>query len=283
LQAILQQEFGLKLSTSSQHFENETLYWTKAASILGLEQLPLPFSEVPIPAGRAETSLRAFLKENGIDPGTPLTQERLNEAFASLCRANAPVFLEKSPHHLYERAALGLMRVFAQSQTDIRVKFIGLVRNPIDTVYSAWRRFGILPWVEEACWVEAYSNLIDLQQQMPEAVRIVRYRDLVAGSADMEDLATYLGLPIREAHKPLSFDTKSLGKWRSDPSFGYVLSPAARALAITLGYSEAELEMPNRDWPWSNNLRHLAFSAYHAMPQSLRQRAVSLVRTFKKR
>ncbi len=282
---MLQQEFGLRLSSSSHHFENETLYWTKAASVLGLEQMPLPFSEVPLPPDRAARSLRAFLAENAIVPPDRLTRQALEDAFASLCISNAPAMLEKSPHHLYERAALDLICDFAQSREDVRVKFLGLVRHPVETSYSAWRRFGILPWVEEACWVAAYTNLLDLKRQMPNDVHIVHYRQLVTGQISIDDLSRFLELPRKQGATTArrSFDAKSLNKWQKDPAFGYAMSAEAKALALELGYTQQELAMPDRHWPVLNTLRHVAFMGYHAIPQSLRQKAVRVYRKVKRR
>ncbi len=37
----------------TRHFENETLYWTKAASVLGLPQVDMIDSEVPISKEKA--------------------------------------------------------------------------------------------------------------------------------------------------------------------------------------------------------------------------------------
>ena len=45
----------------TRHVQHETLYWTKAASILGRKQLRIPDSEVPIPARKALHDLRALL------------------------------------------------------------------------------------------------------------------------------------------------------------------------------------------------------------------------------
>ena len=45
----------------TRHFENETLYWTKAASVLGLPQLDMPDSEVPLPKAQARRELVELL------------------------------------------------------------------------------------------------------------------------------------------------------------------------------------------------------------------------------
>ena len=46
----------------TRHFEYETLYWTKAASILGMPQLNMLDSEVPIPKKKAKDDIESIVK-----------------------------------------------------------------------------------------------------------------------------------------------------------------------------------------------------------------------------
>ena len=50
--------------SKTRHYQNETLYWTKAASILDLPQVKMVDSEVPIEPEKAKTALILLLKEN---------------------------------------------------------------------------------------------------------------------------------------------------------------------------------------------------------------------------
>src|SRR5688572_10490344 len=69
LQALLCSFGNGRHVSHTRHGEFETLYWTKAASVLGLPQVRLPDSEVPIPPDSALRDLRTFLSQNvpGID------------------------------------------------------------------------------------------------------------------------------------------------------------------------------------------------------------------------
>lgn len=278
LQSVLQEYFGLSLAASRGHFENETLYWTKAASVLGREQIKLPFSEVPIPAARAQREIQQFLKDNNVAPiSGVVTEAALDGKFAEVCQANGPVFLEKSPHNLYEKEALALIENFAENDNNVEVKLIGLVRNPVATVYSAWQRFGVLPWVEEKHWCDAYRNLKALQSRHPDAVKILRYEDLASGKVDLDELGTYLGLK-RVSDKGPKFHAGSIEKWRQDKTFGFKPGAETIAIASEYGYSDTDLKTPDVPWPARNLARHWLFACYHRVPQGLRQVAVNFYR-----
>ena len=47
LQRILAESLSGRLVEKTTHSENETLYWTKAASVLGLPQIQMENSQVP--------------------------------------------------------------------------------------------------------------------------------------------------------------------------------------------------------------------------------------------
>ncbi len=64
VQRLLAQAADLKYVEKTRHLENESLYWTKAASILNLQQHNLLDSEVPIPQPSARQDLVALLRDN---------------------------------------------------------------------------------------------------------------------------------------------------------------------------------------------------------------------------
>src|SRR5262245_11548349 len=100
VQTLLCQFGGARHVQHTRHGEQETLYWTKAASVLGLPQVKLPDSEVPIPRRRAERELRAFLAQNAPGFSIPADPESMIfHGWHELCLRHAPVFVEKSPHH----------------------------------------------------------------------------------------------------------------------------------------------------------------------------------------
>ena len=99
-----------KYVSNTRHFEHETLFWTKAASVLGLEQLDALDCEVPIRPGKARADLIALLTSNipGYDPPAD-TRQMVFEGWKRLCESHRPIFLEKSPHHLFQWSALQLI------------------------------------------------------------------------------------------------------------------------------------------------------------------------------
>jgi hypothetical protein len=253
--SIVQRELARALSARllnvTDHAENETLFWTKAASVLHLRQFKLANSEIPMGRRRAARMLRQFLEANipGFAGGLA-TEAELFSAWAQLVHSGEGVLVEKSPHHLYQPAVVALMRRFAEQAKSVDMRFVGLVRNPVDTLYSSWRRFGVRPEIEERHWIRAYTTLGDFHAERPDLVTIVRYEDLAAGSVD---LPTLLGLDSASRTNPdgEAFHRRSIQKWRQDEKFGYRPGPELIRLAQTYGYDPAEIANPNagRWWP----------------------------------
>lgn len=241
-QRLLAQGLGGRIVANTRHFENETLFWTKSASVLGLQQRKMPMSEVPIPRARAARELRALLGDNGV-PGefTFTSRAACFRAFERLAEAHAPVFIEKSPHHLYQPAALDLIKEFAGSSARVDLRIVGIVRNPIDTVYSSWRRFGIRPKIEEAEWVQAYRSLKALAAEMPDRVVSLRYEDLVADWTGLVAQLEQWGFDIADPSAADGMHQRSVARWRSDPEFSFVPEPSTVALARAFGYAPGEL------------------------------------------
>ena len=55
---------GVRHVDHTHHKRFETLYWTKAASVLQMDQIQLPKSEVPLKSSKAKVDLIQLLKEN---------------------------------------------------------------------------------------------------------------------------------------------------------------------------------------------------------------------------
>lgn len=280
--SIVQRELASSLSARllerTPHAENETLFWTKAASILGLPQEKMANSEVPLPRWRARRMLRKLLRENLPGVSGPLrSQEDIFAAWTALVRAGDGVFVEKSPHHLYQPSALALMRRYADAAKDVDVRFIGLVRNPIDTLYSSWRRFGVRPEVEERHWIRAYSLLRDFHAERPDIVTLVRYEDLVVGKIE---LAALMGLPAGKAGAgEQGFHARSIQKWRADRSFGYRPSARLIELAGAYGYAPEEVENPNAfDWRVRAAPRTALWWLFSSIPRRTQERIKALVK-----
>jgi Sulfotransferase family len=273
LQELVGARAGARHAAHTRHFENETLYWTKAASALGLAQIKLPSSEVPIPAARAARELRSFVTGNtGGHRLGDMTEAEIFKAFAAVCVDAGPIFLEKSPHHLYQGAAIQLMERFSDTASSVDVVFVGLIRNPLDTLYSSWRRFGVPPAMEEPLWRTAYENLQALAARRPDHVHLIRYEQLVAGDDEAVSLLERIGLPARDGATAPVLHSRSLSKWRQDLSYGHMLDPETIRLAQQFGYAADELEGIARPWGLKNRLRHAAFAAYRKTPETIRRR-----------
>jgi len=147
LQRLLAQNNSAKHVTSTRHNENETLYWVKAASILELPQVNMLDSEVPIQKHRAKQELIDLLKENVDKEYIPIDDDRafVFDGWAKLCQHFSPVFIEKSPHHLHQWSSIQLIMQCMQELNDVEFLIIGLVRNPMDTLYSMWCRWRSRP------------------------------------------------------------------------------------------------------------------------------------------
>ncbi len=256
----------------TKHYMNETLYWTKAGSILGLAQEKLANSSVPYSYERAMTELGWFLDQNlGATPDTITTKQGLFDCWSALCQKYGPLFLEKSPHHLYQKEIVTLMEEYADATPDIGFHFIGLIRNPMDTLYSSWRRFGVAPAEEEQHWRRAYENLKSFKERRPDLVSIVRYEDLVAGDKGLEQLFQFLGGAQAKQDDATRFHSASMSKWKTDRWFGFALQAETVALAKDYGYVDEDIINPNAK-PWAAYLySRLIFSrAKAAVPKQVK-------------
>ncbi len=249
LQRHLAQLCGARLIRATPHSENESLYWTKAASVLGLPQTRMENSEVPIAPRAALAMLESMVRDNApAFTGNLETEADIFAAWTAIVGAEPGPFIEKSPHHLYQRSVISLMERYADQANTVDVQFIGLVRNPIDTLYSSWRRFGIEPKREERHWLRAYTLLQDFQARRPDLVSIVRYEDLVAGKVDIARLVK-ADSSTAASQETEMFNTASIQKWRKNRHFGYTPSEAASELAISYGYTKKEIQN-NNGGPW---------------------------------
>jgi hypothetical protein len=257
----------------TRHFEGESLYWTKAASILDRQQVKLHRSEVPIPRERARRELIDFLGRNLGGYAPPASdQELVFEGWRALCRRFGPVFCEKSPHHLVQRSALELILECQQRQPDIEFLLIGLVRNPMDTIYSQFIRWGARPERLQHQWQLAYENLLALKERCGEHLIVLRYEDIVASEESLAPVLRFCGGPAQRA-APTTFHGGSLAKWRRDRRFGFVLADEVTALALRYGYREDELRNQERPgWPAIRELACLAHVVRSAARRMIAQR-----------
>lgn len=262
LQSVLAEHDGIRLVQFTRHKENETLYWVKAAATLGLPQPHLADSELPLTPEAARRDLVEFLEQNLARPIRPDAEgDWLFDGWLELCRTRRPIFLEKSPHHLHCWTALELLMGCADRASDVEFRLVGLTRNPMDTLYSKWRRWRQMPERSQYEWLQAYRNLQRLAGLAGERLRIVRYEDLVADPTVLDEIRQHLGLPPAEerAAEGTRFHDRSLARWRKDPTFGFRVSPEVMACALDLGYEPSEL-LGNRSFTWPLRARVLSGS-----------------------
>ncbi len=229
----------------TRHYETETLFWTKAASVLDMPQVDMLKSEVPIARDRARSELVGFLRDNLGTYSDPQDDEELIfGGWHLLCQRFSPVFVEKSPHHLHQWSALSLILDCMKRLPNVEFLLIGLIRNPMDTLYSMWKRFHVLPEEAQYEWQTAYENLLKLKQRVPNRLVIVRYEDMVADTSSLKQVFEFAGATKDDAAK-FSMHRKSLKKWEQDGWFGFQLSDDVARLATEYGYQPADVANPS--------------------------------------
>ena len=250
----LRTSLNLKKYPQSRHEQHETLFWTKAASVLMKPQLDMLGSEVPIPAVKARQDLESFLGENLNEDFTKLSDDDLIfNGWYKLLQKYGPVFIEKSPHHLMQMSAINLMLEFAHRYRErVSVKFIGLVRNPYDTACSQFRRWGIPVNAMLSQWRVAYSNLITLKEQSVSEndIYLLRYEEFIRNpNRTLETIRDFIGVVSNSddvENEPIK-DSKSA---KSRQLFGFSLDKQTIDLAKSLGYSDDEMISPKSSvWP----------------------------------
>ncbi|GAB3535499.1 hypothetical protein GCM10027443_24750 [Pontibacter brevis] len=245
LQKFLVKDFGFQMTTHARHHENETLFWTKVASILGLPQQKMHRSKVPFTNTKALESLKQFCEEGNLGTLTPenATKEHLFDLYTRLVQQHQPRFVEKSPHHLYNKSNLDLIREYISlQQKDMDFKVIGLVRHPLSVIYSGWDRWRFDCRQFEKEWYLSNKNLLEYKEELN--IELVRYEDLVAeNGAFMQEK-----LGLERVSDNFHFRSSSLYKWKTDDKFGHELRAETIALAESFGYSDFDTSTDKLAW-----------------------------------
>ncbi len=249
-QMYLHHNFGFKFLPFSQHQENETLFWTKAASVLGYPQDPMYRSVVPYAADEAKKKLQELAGNNKIDDSIQWNESGILKLYQSFAIKFGPLFFEKSPHHLFNWSNLELIiKAVDMLKENVECSIVGLVRNPLDTIYSAWSRWKYDPYKFEIEWRTSYNNLIKLKQNYPELISILRYEDISLNNKLIDKLNILHGINKNNETSSFAIHNNSMAKWRNNKKFGFQISAVTIELAKTLGYTQNDL-INKQYWTW---------------------------------
>jgi hypothetical protein len=275
LQNLLTSARDIQKVASTRHYENETLYWTKAASILERPQVPMLDSEVPIPAERAKKELIEFLQENVPSFQVPQNDEALVfGGWEALATQYAPIFLEKSPHHLLQWSCLELVAEAMGRRPDVEYLVIGLVRNPMDVIYSAWSRWRIYPRLKQYEWKREYENLLKARSLFGQRMVMLRYEDMVSDPESLSPILKFIGAEDQLARLRDNYlHKRSVAKWRQDKKFSFHLDPDVVALAVKLGYQPEAFVHDNQNGLWDlyQQVTRVRYRAWVPLRDTLRK------------
>jgi len=235
----------------SPHTYFETHHWLKASVVLNRpDALYSGFRKYGGYGSQenARTYLIDTLKGNMFDYEPPESDEELIfGGWDALCKTFAqPVFFEKSPQILAEWCALSLLLEWTR-RTDMEVKIIGLVRNPLAVQYSAHELFSSDAERRQFGWLNIQRNLLSIQSMLaPEMFKLVRYEDIITDPKQgLADLCDFIGVEY-EDEIGASVHTSSKEKWMANENYTLQLDPSVRQIAKAFGYRDLELINPHK-------------------------------------
>ena len=236
----------------SPHAYLETQHWLKAARLLELKPQAFYGHEI-YKTYKSKKTARLYtedlLRGNSIDIEQFATDDELVfDGWDRLCQKYAkPVFFEKSPQHLMHWGALSLLLDWAES-TSIRVKFIGLVRNPHSVIYSSKKLFRVDPVERQMAWAEASRNLLAFESLADKSnFLLIKYEEIIANpEKKFEEVFNFIGLDSG-AKIPTKVHTSSKQLWKDDLNYGVQLDRTVSRIARKFQYEREELD--NSDKP----------------------------------
>ena len=168
----------------SPHTYFETHHWLKAACILDVPKQEF-YAHHPHRGYGSKAAAKRYIVDciKGNVPGFDVPDNKHDLVFngwEALCeRFSEPVFFEKTPHYIGHWASLDLILKW-MGITKYEVKIIGLVRNPVSVLYSAYHLFHTDPEERQFAWANAYRNLLAFKELLqPEQFHLVRYEDII--------------------------------------------------------------------------------------------------------
>lgn len=239
----LHDALSVKSYPRTHHYESETLYWTKAASILKKPQLEMLASAVPYEEDRAREEIKTFLANNLTTAFIYETDEEMVfNGWFELIKQFGPVFIEKSPHHLLQWEALELMIEFERRFCEqISCHYICIVRNPKDIFLSQFRRWNVPPERLETQWLITHINWQRFKGLPSVSNKIlIKYEDLISNTKYVvERVCEEFGVQAHFHGKESAKVSKSA---RYNIFFGYQFSSSAINAAALQGYSKDEVQ-----------------------------------------
>ncbi len=238
------------------HSYSETHHWLKSAVVLGMA--PNFFSGRRVYQGYgSRSSARSYLidgiKKNVPDFKVPTDdRELVFHGWDALCEQYAkPVFFEKSPQHIAHWASLSLLLEWIKSAA-YDVKVIGLTRNPLSVMYSAYELFHTDPGRRQFGWLEIQKNLLAFQMLLPKDIFLhVKYEDIIKQPGPtFADICRFIG--VSDGHAiGAGTHGQSVNKWMDDPCFTVRLDETVKQVARHFGYTDEELDNPLKPEPSS--------------------------------
>jgi len=240
--------------TYSPHTYLETHHWLKAAVMLNMDRRTFASGQVYNGYG-SRAGARAYMidciQKNVPDFVVPVDdRELIFKGWDALCAKFAhPVFFEKSPQFLAQWCSLSLLLEWVHS-TEYNVKVIGLTRNPLSVLYSAYELFHTEPEQRQYGWLEIQKNMLAFQSLLPsDSFMHVKYEDII--SHPIESFARVCNF-IGVSECPdvgASVHSSSVNKWAKDESFTVQLDESVKLIAQHFDYSDLELSNPGKRVP----------------------------------
>ncbi|MFY0643023.1 MAG: sulfotransferase [Bacteroidia bacterium] len=235
----------------SSHTYLETHHWLKAAVLTNQDASKYSQNRVYDGYGSINNA-RGYLIDTvvGNVKGFEISQndqELIYEGWEALCQEFAkPVFFEKSPQVLAEWAAIEALLDW-KNKTNYSVKLIGLTRNPMSVLYSAYELFNTSPEERQFGWKKIQENLLRIRDMLTEdELHLVSYEDLINRPAHtFKEITDFIGIPY-ESQVGEEVHGQSLTKWRDDPNFDMKLDQKVAEFASQFGYQEQDLFNPNK-------------------------------------
>jgi len=233
----------------SPHTYFETHHWLKAACILRMPK-HLYYGHQPYKGYGSRLGAKQYMIDciRGNVPGFAIPNDNKKlvfEGWNALCRKfSKPVFFEKSPQYPHHWAALSLILNWVET-TEFKVRFIGLIRNPMAVMYSAQKLFHTNPSERQFGWASCYRNILAMREIVgKERFQLIRYEDLISQPKQIfSNICDFLELDFNN-NMGNTVHTRSVNKWREDPTFTLQFHESVVHAAMHFGYKRKELHNP---------------------------------------